>query len=127
MTQFNTEYVTSVRHWNDALFSFRTTRNPGLRFENGHFLMVGLEIDGKPLTREPLINRGRITDLIESGKLFDDIGLCPLDPDRDRAMICGSAEMLKDTANLLDRRGFKISPRVGAPGDYVIERAFVEK
>lgn len=258
MTSFNTEHVTSVRHWNETLFSFRTTRNPGLRFDNGHFLMIGLEIDGKPLTRaysvasanyedyleffsikvqhgpltsrlqhlqvgdpvlvsrkptgtlvihdllpgenlylfatgtglapflsiikdletyerfdkvvlvhgvrhvselayadvitrelpgheffgdtirekliyyptvtrEPFQNRGRLTDLIESGKLFEDIGLSPLDADRDRAMICGSPDMLKDTANLLDRRGFRISPRVGEPGDYVIERAFVER
>ena len=42
-------------------------------------------------------------------------------------MICGSAAMLKDTAQLLDARGFNVSPRVGEPGDYVIERAFVEK
>src|ERR1700758_3225234 len=46
-----TERVLSVRHWNETLFSFTTTRDPGLRFENGHFVMVGLEIDGKPLLR----------------------------------------------------------------------------
>ena len=64
---------------------------------------------------------------MEGGKLFEDIGLPPLDPDVDRAMLCGSPEMLKDTAALLDRRGFHISPHIGVPGDYVIERAFVEK
>ena len=42
-------------------------------------------------------------------------------------MLCGSPAMLKDTAALLDRRGFQISPHIGTPGDYVIERAFVEK
>jgi ferredoxin/flavodoxin---NADP+ reductase len=42
-------------------------------------------------------------------------------------MLCGSPAMLKDTCALLDARGFKISPHIGAPGDYVIERAFVEK
>jgi ferredoxin--NADP+ reductase len=42
-------------------------------------------------------------------------------------MICGSPSMLKDTSDLLDARGFKISPHQGTPGDYVIERAFVEK
>ncbi len=42
-------------------------------------------------------------------------------------MICGSPSMLADTAALLDARGFEISPNIGTPGDYVIERAFVEK
>lgn len=258
MAAFAPETVTSVHHWNDTLFSFRTTRDPALRFHNGHFVMIGLEVDGKPLmraysiasanhddfleflsikvqdgpltsrlqhlkvgdhllvsrkpvgtlilhdllpgknvylfgtgtglapfisiikdpetyerfdkvvlvhgvreiselayadyiseelpkdehigdlvrdkliyyptvTREPFRNRGRLTDLINSGKLFEDIGLPPLDPARDRAMICGSPSMLKDTSDLLDARGFKISPHQGTPGDYVIERAFVEK
>lgn len=254
----NTERVLSVHHWNDSLFSFRTTRDPGLRFENGQFVMIGLEVEGRPLmraysiasanhddhleffsikvtdgpltsrlqhlqvgepvivsrkptgtlvvsdlrpgkylylfgtgtglapflsliqdpvtyerfekvvlvhgvrqvdelaysdfisrelphneyfgdearekliyyptvTREPFRNRGRLTDLIDSGKLFEDIGLPPLDPARDRAMICGSPSMLTDTCELLDARGFKVSPRIGVAGDYVIERAFVEK
>ena len=79
------------------------------------------------VTREPYRNRGRLTDLVETGKLFEDIGMPPLDPAVDRAMICGSPAMLKDTCDLLDRRGFKMSPRIGYPGDYVIERAFVEK
>jgi ferredoxin--NADP+ reductase len=254
----NTERVLSVHHWNGSLFSFRTTRDPGLRFENGQFVMIGLEVEGRPLmraysiasanyadhleffsikvpdgpltsrlqhlqvgepvivsrkptgtlvvsdlrpgkylylfgtgtglapflsliqdpvtyerfekvvlvhgvrqvdelaysdfisrelprneyfgdearekliyyptvTREPFRNRGRLTDLIDSGKLFEDIGLPPLDPARDRAMICGSPSMLTDTCELLDARGFKVSPRIGVAGDYVIERAFVEK
>ena len=79
------------------------------------------------VTREPFRNQGRLTDLINSGKLFEDIGLPPLNPEIDRAMICGSPQMLKDTENLLDSRGFIVSPRIGDPGDYVIERAFVEK
>ena len=57
----------------------------------------------------------------------DDIGLPPLDAANDRAMICGSPHMLDDTAALLNGRGFVVSPRIGVPGDYVIERAFVEK
>lgn len=258
MTAYLTERVLSVRHWNDTLFSFRTTRDPGLRFENGHFVMIGLMVDGKPLTRaysiasanyeehleflsikvpdgpltsrlqhlrvddpilvsrkpvgtlvlrdllpgdnlylfgtgtglapflaiikdpetyerfervvlvhgvrtvselaysefirdelprneffgdavrakltyyptvtrEPFRNRGRLTDLIASGRLFDDVGLPPLDPARDRAMICGSPTMLADTSRLLEERGFSVSPRHGEPGHYLIERAFVEK
>ncbi len=258
MAAFNTETVTSVHHWNDTLFSFRTTRDPSLRFESGHFIMIGLEVEGKPLmraysiasphyeehleffsikvqngpltsrlqhlkvgdpllvsrkptgtlvlrdlkpgkhlylfatgtglapflsitqdpetyekfekvvlihgvrqvnelayqdlfqehlpeheflgemlrdkliyyptvTREPFRNRGRLTDIIESGQLFKDIGLPPLDPAVDRGMICGSPSMLKDTAAMLDARGFHISPHTGVAGDYVIERAFVER
>ncbi len=258
MAAFQEETVTSVHHWNDTLFSFRTTRDPSLRFSSGHFVMIGLMVDGKPLmraysvasanyeehleflsikvqdgpltsrlqkiqvgdkilvgrkavgtlvvddlkpaknlylfgtgtglapfmsiiqdpysyekfdkvvlvhgvrtvselayhdfitqdlpnhellgeiirdklvyyplvTREEFRNQGRLTDLIESGKLCADLGLPPLNPETDRAMMCGSPSMLKDTAALLDARGFQVSPRIGVPGDYVIERAFVEK
>lgn len=258
MSAFNTETVLEVHHWNDSLFSFKTTRDASLRFRNGHFVMIGLQVDGKPLvraysvasanyeenleflsikvpdgpltsrlqhlkpgdtvlvgrkptgtliiddltparhlylfgtgtglapfmsivrdpetyerfekvvlvhgvrevselayaeylqidlpgndffgemvrerliyyptvTREPFRNRGRITELIESDKLTRDIGLPPLSPANDRAMLCGSPAMLADTRALLDARGFKISPSIGVPGDYLIERAFVEK
>ena len=51
MSATNRETVLSVRHWNDTLFSFTTTRNGALRFKNGHFVMVGLEVDGRPLMR----------------------------------------------------------------------------
>ncbi|SMC26063.1 ferredoxin--NADP+ reductase [Andreprevotia lacus DSM 23236] len=258
MSKFAVEKVLSVHHWNDTLFSFKTTRDPGLKFENGQFVMIGLEVDGRPLaraysiasanyeehleffsikvpdgpltsrlqhlkvgddllvsrkptgtlvlsdlkpgknlyyfstgtglapfmsliqdpeayekfdkvilfhgvrtvselayadfiqnelpnneffgeevrnkliyyptvTREPFRNQGRLTDLIESGKLFSDIGLPPLNPETDRAMLCGSPAMLEDTCKLLDARGFQVSRRIGEAGDYVIERAFVEK
>jgi ferredoxin--NADP+ reductase len=79
------------------------------------------------VTREPFRNRGRLTELLDSNKLTADIGLPPLNPETDRAMLCGSPAMLEDTCKLLDGRGFQISPRQGEPGDYVIERAFVEK
>ncbi|HEX5125616.1 MAG TPA: FAD-binding oxidoreductase, partial [Rhodocyclaceae bacterium] len=51
MANFGTERVLSVHHWNDTLFSFKTTRDPGLRFRNGHFVMIGLETESKPLLR----------------------------------------------------------------------------
>ncbi|MFT3733559.1 MAG: ferredoxin--NADP reductase [Rhodocyclaceae bacterium] len=252
------EKVISVHHWNDSLFSFKTTRDPGFRFRNGHFVMIGLATEGKPIlraysiasanyeehleffsikvpngpltsrlqhlkegdeiligkkptgtlvlddlkpgktlfmlgtgtglapfmslvrdpevyerfekvvlfhgvrtvselayqeylteelpndelfgeivkeqllyypsvTREPFRNQGRVTDLIISNKLTDDLGLPPLNPETDRVMICGSPSMNNETAALLDARGFHISPGVGEPGDYVIERAFVER
>jgi ferredoxin--NADP+ reductase len=258
MAALGTERVLRVHHWNDTLFSFTTTRDPGLRFENGQFVMIGLEVNGKPLlraysiasanheehleffsikvpdgpltsrlqnlkeggeifvsrkptgtlvlrdlrpgkrlfllstgtglapfmslvkdpemyerfekvvlihgvrtvselayseylsktlpedallgefargqlvyyptvTREPFRNRGRLTDLITSGRLFEDLGMPPLDPATDRAMICGSPSMLTETSQILDAKGFEIAPHIGTPGDYVIERAFVEK
>ncbi|MBA4313864.1 MAG: ferredoxin--NADP(+) reductase [Alcaligenaceae bacterium] len=258
MSNLAFETVLEVHHWNESLFSFKTTRSPGLRFHNGHFVMIGLQAEGKPLlraysiasanyeehleflsikvpdgpltsrlqhlkpgdqlivgqkpvgtlviddlndgrnlyllatgtglapfmsiirdpdtyerfdkvvlvhgvrtvselaysdyireelpkqeyigelvqgrllyyptvTREPYRNRGRLTDLMHSGKLFEDLGLPVLDAAHDRAMICGSPSMLEDTCKLLDSKGLKISPRQGERGDYVIERAFVEK
>ncbi len=45
------EEVTAVHHWTDRLFSFKTTRDQGFRFKNGHFTMIGLENEGKPLMR----------------------------------------------------------------------------
>ncbi|MBU3724153.1 MAG: ferredoxin--NADP reductase [Burkholderiaceae bacterium] len=258
MSKYHKEKVLSVHHWNDTLFSFTTTRRQGLRFRNGHFLMIGLEVDGKPLvraysvvspnyeehleflsikvpdgpltsrlqniqvgddilvseksvgtlvlddlnpgkhlylfstgtgmapfmsiirdpdtydrfekvilihgvrlvselayadylknelpqheflgemvrdkliyyptvTREAFKQTGRLTTAIETGQLFRDIGLPPLDPAVDRGMICGSPAMLKETSEMLDARGFQVSPSLGHPGDYVFERAFVEK
>ena len=258
MSNLIEEKVTSVHHWNDTLFSFTTTRDPGLRFHNGHFVMIGLEVEGKPLlraysiasanyeehleffsikvpdgkltsrlqhlkvgdpllvsrkptgtlviddvkpgkhlyllgtgtglapfmsiikdpatyenfekvilvhgvrivselaysdfitkelpeneyfgdiirekliyyptvTREEFRNQGRMTDLMVNGKLFSDIGLPALNPADDRIMICGSPSMLADLRTILDERGFVASPGVGEPGDYVFERAFVEK
>lgn len=258
MSAFNTQTVLSVTHWNDSLFSFTTTRDESFRFENGQFVMIGLNVGEKPLlraysiaspnyeehleffsikvpngpltsllqhikvgdsilvgkkptgtlllsdlkpgknlfllstgtglapfisliqdpdayekfekiilvhgvrkindlayrkfitedllnneflgedvrkkliyyptvTREDFFNQGRLTDLLENGKLLADIGLPPLNPETDRAMLCGSPGMLDDTCVILDKNGFTVSPRIGIAGDYVIERAFVEK
>lgn len=51
MASYTTERVTEVRHWSDRLFSFRTTRSAGLRFESGQFVMLGLEGDGRRIVR----------------------------------------------------------------------------
>ena len=77
------------------------------------------------VTREKFVHEGRITSLIESGKLFDDLGLAPLDAERDRVMICGSPEMLADLRALVEARGF-VEGNTSVPGAYVIEKAFVE-
>ena len=79
------------------------------------------------VTREEFQHRGRLTDLLESGRMMQDLGLEPLDPEHDRAMICGSPQMLADFRRILDARGFTSSPRIGTAGEYVFERAFVEK
>jgi len=77
------------------------------------------------VTREPFRNQGRITDLIESGKLTSDLGLPAIDAENDRFMICGSPAMLKDTVKLLNSMGMR-EARHGDLGHFVIERAFVE-
>jgi len=79
------------------------------------------------VTREPNVNCGRLTALIQSGRLSRNFGLPALDPGADRIMVCGSPAMLSDTCALLDARGFTLSPHIGEPGDYVIERAFVTR
>ena len=257
MSALHQEKVLSVHHWTDRLFSFKTTRDSALRFSNGHFTMIGLTVNNKPLlraysivsanyedhleflsikvpdgpltsrlqhiqvgdsiivgrkptgtllidyllpgknlymlstgtgmapflsvirdpetyerfdkvilvhgvrevkelayhdyltqelpqhellgemvssqflyyptvTREPYKNTGRITDLIENGRLFADLGLPALDPAQDRVMICGSPQMLKDLKGMLEHRGFN-EGNTSKPGDFVIERAFADQ
>ena len=258
MSAFATERVLAVRHWTDDYFSFTTTRDDALRFENGQFVMIGLEAEGRPLvraysiasanweeqleffsikvpdgpltsrlqhvragdsvlvsrkptgtllvsdlhpgrtlyllgtgtglapflavakdpatyerfehvvlahgvrgvadlayrdyivhelpqlewigetigrqlryypavSREPFAHQGRLTTLFDSGRMAADLGLPPVDPAHDRVMLCGSPQMLADFRALLDTRGFTPSPRIGTPGSYVLERAFVER
>jgi len=78
------------------------------------------------VTREPFRNQGRIPDLITSGKLAADLGLPPLNPLEDRAMLCGSPEMLASIKALLEKLDFE-EGNTTKPGDFVVERAFVEK
>ena len=76
-------------------------------------------------TREESPRMGRITDLIENGKLFTDLGVPPLDPETDRAMICGSMGLLKDLKVILENAGLTEGSNA-ALGTYVVERAFVD-
>ena len=257
MAKTHTETVLEVHHWSDRLFTIKTTRDPSLRFRNGEFAMIGIEVDGKPLmraysmassnyedylefysikvqdgpltsrlqhikegdelivskkptgtllwdhlrpgkhlymlstgtglapflsiikdpdvyenfdkvvlvhgcryineltyqqlithelkdneyfgeevknkliyypavTREPFKNFGRITTLIESGKLMEDANLPPLNVEDDRFMLCGSPAMLKSIGSMLTDLGFS-ETRKSDYKEYVIERAFVEK
>jgi ferredoxin--NADP+ reductase len=77
-------------------------------------------------TRDPFRNRGRITDLITSGKLFADAGLAPLEPAHDRVMICGSPALVSDTRALLAGKGFDEGNH-GEAGQFVVEKAFAER
>ncbi|MGV7219688.1 ferredoxin--NADP reductase [Bradyrhizobium sp. UFLA05-112] len=77
------------------------------------------------VTRDRFHNRGRITDLIASGKLFAEIELPKLEPQHDRAMICGSPALVHDARELLITKGFvEGSPQ--EPSHFVFERAFVD-
>ncbi len=254
----NKETVLSVHHWNDSLFSIRTTRNGALRFRSGQFVMMGLEVEGsdRPLlraysfanahydeelefysikvpdgpltsrlqhikegdtllvgirptgtlvlptlkpgrnlyllatgtglapflsvikdpdayeryehvvlvhgvrrisdlayrdaileelpenplvgeqvqkqllyyptvTREPFENQGRITEQLESGKLVANLKLPELDPERDRVMLCGSPDMVRDIRAFLEARNFAMGTG-GCAGAYAYERAFAD-
>jgi ferredoxin/flavodoxin---NADP+ reductase len=257
MSAFLEEKVLSVHHWTDKLFTFKTSRDAALRFSNGHFTMIGLRVNDKPLlraysivsanyedhleflsikvpdgpltsrlqhiqvgdsiivgrkptgtllidyllpgkrllllstgtglapfmsivrdpatyekfeqivlvhgvrqkdelayhdllvehlpsheflgdmvssqlryyptvTREEYRNMGRVTDLLQTGKMFDDLDIPALDVANDRVMICGSPGMLRDLKNILEERGFT-EGSTSKPGDFVIERAFAEQ
>jgi ferredoxin/flavodoxin---NADP+ reductase len=78
------------------------------------------------VTREPFRNRGRITDLITSRQLFDDIGQPALDIADDRIMMCGSPAMLEELRQMFEGRGFAEGSH-NEPGHFVIEKAFVER
>jgi ferredoxin/flavodoxin---NADP+ reductase len=78
------------------------------------------------VTREPFQNRGRVTDLITTGKLFTDIGTTPLNATTDRVMMCGNPELLSDMRAILANSAFH-EGSTSEPGHFVIEKAFVEK
>jgi ferredoxin--NADP+ reductase len=78
------------------------------------------------VTRENFRNTGRITGLLQSGKLPSDLGLPKLDRERDRLMLCGSPAMLSEMGEFLKERGFEEGNH-SEPGHFVIEKAFVEK
>ena len=78
------------------------------------------------VTREPFVHQGRVTTLLDDGTIAKDLGIPLLNPAEDRVMICGSPEMLRDLKTMMEVRGFK-EGNTTKPGDFVIERAFVEQ
>jgi len=88
--------------------------------------LVGPKLRYYPtVTREPFKTQGRITDLIASGKLFADLGVPPLNRETDRLMMCGGPSVLADLKALMVERGYQ-EGSIAKPGEYVLERAFVE-
>jgi ferredoxin--NADP+ reductase len=77
------------------------------------------------VTREAFEHQGRVTDLLANGKIASDLGVPALNPAEDRVMICGSPEMLRDLKALCEGKGF-VEGNTSTPGQFVIERAFVE-
>jgi ferredoxin--NADP+ reductase len=75
-------------------------------------------------TREPSPRMGRVTDNLTSGRVFADLGITALDPAVDRVMVCGSLAFNQDLKVILDGLGFTEGAN-SAPGDYVVEKAFV--
>jgi ferredoxin/flavodoxin---NADP+ reductase len=78
------------------------------------------------VTREPFKVTGRITDLVVSDAFYDDLALPPLSAEHDRVMVCGGPDMLRDLKLFYSGRGFH-EGNLSAPGEFVIEKAFVDK
>ncbi|MBX2855973.1 MAG: ferredoxin--NADP reductase [Rhodobacteraceae bacterium] len=77
------------------------------------------------VTREPFPRQKRITDMIETGELFTDLGIPAINPETDRAMICGSMNFLKDVKTLCEDAGLEEGAN-SKPATFVVERAFVD-
>ena len=75
-------------------------------------------------TREKSPKIGRITDLIKSGELSQDLAVPDLNPETDRVMICGSMGLNNDVKAIIEEKGFEEGAN-SKPGTYVLEKAFV--
>jgi len=92
--------------------------------------LIGELVAGKLLyypttTREQSAQMGRITDTMASGRVFADLGLSPMDPAHDRAMVCGSLDFNLDIKKVLEGAGLREGAN-SAPAEYVVEKAFVD-
>ncbi|MCI2394557.1 ferredoxin--NADP reductase [Aliiroseovarius sediminis] len=76
-------------------------------------------------TREESPKMGRITDLIRSGEVFEELGIEPLCPENDRAMICGNLPFNLELKELLEEAGLEEGAN-SKPAQYVVEKAFLE-
>jgi len=78
------------------------------------------------VTREPFRHQGRLSLVLTTNRMTEALGLPPIDAERDRFMLCGSPAMLADLRAILDAKGFEEGNH-GELGDYVIEKAFVDR
>jgi len=91
--------------------------------------LIGEFVSGKlkyypTTTREKSENMGRITHLIDSGDVFGDLGISPLNADTDRVMLCGSMGFNTDVRSILETQGFEEGAN-SKPATFVLEKAFV--
>ncbi|WP_406870541.1 ferredoxin--NADP reductase [Thioclava sp. 'Guangxiensis'] len=91
--------------------------------------LIGEMVEGKlkyypTTTREDFPTMGRITTNLSSGKVFEDLGLAPMNPETDRAMVCGSLAFNKDVMEVLESFGLREGAN-SEPREYVVEKAFV--
>ena len=77
-------------------------------------------------TREQYSQMGRITSLLSTGEFFRRLEIENLEPENDRAMICGSLSMIKDTSEILETAGLREGANSN-PKEFVIEKAFAEQ
>ena len=76
-------------------------------------------------TREQSPKMGRITDLMRSGEAFDDLGVAPLSPETDRAMVCGNLAFNLEIREMLEGYGLREGAN-SSPKEYVVEKAFLD-
>jgi len=76
-------------------------------------------------TREESPKMGRITDLMRSGEVFADLGVAPLTPETDRAMVCGNLAFNLEIKDMLEGYGLREGAN-SAPREYVVEKAFLD-
>ncbi|MFZ5963827.1 ferredoxin--NADP reductase [Thalassococcus sp. BH17M4-6] len=76
-------------------------------------------------TREESAKMGRITDLMRSGEVYRDLGVEPITPENDRAMVCGNLAFNLDIKALLESYGLEEGAN-SAPRHYVVEKAFLD-
>jgi len=77
------------------------------------------------ITQEDFTPRGRITRLIESGQIFEDLGIDPINEAHDRVMVCGSLGLNKDMKSICLAYGLTEGSN-SRPGTFVMEKAFVD-
>jgi ferredoxin--NADP+ reductase len=117
--------VHGVRQVNELAYGDRITQHLPQDELIGEMIRAQL-IYYPTVTREPFRNTGRITDLMVSGQLYADVRLPMLEAEQDRVMMCGSPGMLADVRTHLLGRGF-IEGNHGEPGQFVVEKAFVDR